>query len=76
MALASPVPVAPPAPVITLAGIAQTAGTRTAIVTIAGQLYLVREGDSLAGRYAVVKIDAETVLVRDTNGAEQRLVLP
>ncbi len=76
MALASPVPVAPPAPVITLAGIAQTAGKRTAIITIAGQLYLVREGDSLAGRYAVVKIDAETVLVRDTNGAEQRLVLP
>ncbi len=76
MALASPVPVEPRAPVITLAGIAQTAGKRTAIITIAGQLYLVREGDSLAGRYTVVKIDAENVLVRDSDGAEQRLVLP
>ena len=76
MALASPVAVAPPAPVITLAGIAQTAGKRTAIITIAGQVYLVGEGDSLAGRYTVVKIDPENVLVRDSDGAEQRLVLP
>jgi hypothetical protein len=75
MATASPVPVAPPAPVITLAGMAQTAGKRTAIITIAGQLYLVREGDSLAGRYAVVTIDPETVLIRDTDGTEQRLML-
>jgi hypothetical protein len=75
MAIASPLPVQPPPPVMTLAGIAQTAGKRTAIITIAGQLYLVREGDSVAGRYAVAKIDAETVLIHDTDGVEQRLVL-
>jgi Tfp pilus assembly protein PilP len=75
LAIASPAPIAPPAPVVTLAGIAKTAGKRTAIITIAGQLYLVREGDALAGRYAVVTIDAETVLIRDSDGAEQRLVL-
>jgi hypothetical protein len=75
MAVAPTAPVEPPAPSITLAGVAQTAGKRTAIITIAGQLYLVGEGESLAGRYTVVTIDPETVLVRDANGIEQRIAL-
>jgi hypothetical protein len=39
-------------------------------------VYLVGEGDSVAGRYTVVTIDPEAVLLRDAAGVEQRLVLP
>lgn len=69
-------PAAPPAPMLTLSGIAQKAGKRTAIITGSGQLYLVGEGDSVAGLYTVVKVDPEAVLLRDASGAEQRLILP
>jgi len=69
-------PVAPPPPALILSGMAQKAGKRTAVITIEGQIYLVSDGDSFAGRYTVVKVDPETVLVRDSDGAEQRLVLP
>ncbi len=71
-----PVPAAPPTPLLTLSGLAQKAGKRTAIITGAGQIYLVGEGDSVAGLYTVVTIDPEAVLLRDASGAEQRLVLP
>ena len=69
-------PIAPPPPPLTLSGIAQKSGKRTAIITGSGQLYLVGEGDSVAGRYAVVKVDPEAVVLRDGDGTEQRLVLP
>ena len=69
-------PAAPPAPMLTLSGVAQKAGKRTAIITGAGQIYLVGEGDSVAGLYTVVNVDPEAVLLRDASGAEQRLVLP
>ena len=69
-------PATPPRPALTLSGMAQKAGKRTAIITIEGQIYLVSEGDSFAGAYTVVKVDPETVLIRDAAGAEQRLVLP
>jgi hypothetical protein len=71
-----PVPAAPPTPLLTLSGLAQKAGKRTAIITGAGQIYLVGEGDSVAGLYTVVTIDPEAVLLRDASGAEQRLILP
>lgn len=71
-----PVPAAPPPPVMKLSGVAQKAGTRIAIIASDGQIYLVGEGDSVAGRYTVVKVDPEAVLLRDASGAEQRLVLP
>ena len=48
-----------------LSGIAQKAGKRTAIISGDGQVYLVGEGDSVAGRYTVVTIDPEAVLLRD-----------
>jgi len=70
------IPATPPVPVPTLSGVARKAGKRTAVITIDGQIYLVGDGDSFAGRYTVVKVDPETVLIRDTDGAEQRLVLP
>lgn len=69
-------PIAPPPPPLTLSGVALKGGTRTAIITGSGQLYLVGEGDTVAGRYAVVTVDAEAVLLRDADGTEQRLVLP
>ncbi len=69
-------PVTPPRPALTLTGMAQKAGKRIAIITIEGQIYLVSEGDSFAGYYTVVKVDPETVLIRDAAGSEQRLVLP
>jgi hypothetical protein len=69
-------PAVPTGPVLRLSGIAQKDGKRTAILAGEGQVYLVNEGDSLAGRYTVVKIDPEAVLLRDASGAEQRLILP
>ena len=72
----SPMPVTPPPPPLTLSGIAQKSGKRTAIITGAGQLYLVAEGDSVAGLYTVVQVDPEAVLLRDAAGTEQRLLLP
>ena len=72
----SALPVAPPPPPLTLSGIAQKSGKRTAIITGSGQLYLASEGDSVAGLYTVVKVDPEAVLLRDADGTEQRLVLP
>ena len=74
--LDSALPMAPPSPLLTLSGIAQKNGKRTAIISGSGQLYLVAEGDTVAGRYAVVKVDAEAVILRDADGAEQRLALP
>jgi hypothetical protein len=67
-------PVAPPP--LTLSGVAEKAGKRTAIISSGAQIYLAAEGDSLAGRYTVVKVDPSTVLVRDADGSERRLTLP
>lgn len=70
------IPAAPPPPALKLSGVAQKDGQRTAIIFGDGQIYLVGEGDSVAGRYTVVKVDPEAVLLRDATGAEQRLALP
>jgi hypothetical protein len=75
-AVAPAAPVDPPSPPLTLSGIAQTSGKRTAIIAGGGQLYLVGEGESVAGLYVVVKVDPEAVLLRDASGAERRLILP
>jgi hypothetical protein len=69
-------PATPTPPALTLSGIAQKAGKRTAIITGAGQLYLAGDGDAVAGRYVVVKVDPEAVLLRDDAGTEHRLALP
>ena len=70
------VPAVPAPPPMQLSGVAQTNGKRTAVIARDGQIYLVGEGDSVAGRYTVVKVDPEAVLLRDASGNEQRLVLP
>ena len=74
--LESALPAAPPPPQLTLSGIAQKSGKRTAIITGSGQLYIVGEGESVAGRYVVAKVDPEAVVLRDPDGTEQRLALP
>jgi hypothetical protein len=75
-----PAPTAPLAPMLKLDGIAvkTTSGavSRTAIISGEGQIYVVREGDAVAGRYTVATIDPEAVLLRDTAGVELRLALP
>ena len=67
---------APAGPILKLSGVARNGGTHTAIISGDGQLYLVAEGDSVAGRYTVVKVGPEAVLLRDAAGAEQQLSLP
>ena len=68
------------APTLSLSGIAEKKTSdgvrRTAVISGDGQLYLVGEGDSVAGRYTVITIDPETVILRDTGGGELRLALP
>jgi hypothetical protein len=66
----------PLVPAPKLSGIAQKTGTRTAIISLGDQIYLAGEGDSVAGRFSVVTIDSDAVLLRDAAGVEQRLVLP
>jgi hypothetical protein len=75
----APPPVALPPP-FTLNGVTGTRTPdglkRTAVVSGDGQMYFVSEGDSLAGRYTVVKVDPEAVVLRDASGEEIRLALP
>jgi len=72
-------PVAPPPPSYTLAGIAERnepdGRKRTAVISGEGQLYLVTEGQTVGSRYTVVRVDAEAVLLRDQSGAELTLAL-
>jgi len=61
---------APPAlPALKLAGIAEDEGPegplRTAIISGQGQLFLVKEGDSVMQRYRVTKISADVVELID-----------
>jgi hypothetical protein len=81
-AVAPGVPDAPPAPAppsLILSGIAESKipqGTRrTAIISGGGQLYLVTEGEMVAGRYRVVTIDSDAVMLRDDNGTDVKLIL-
>jgi hypothetical protein len=78
-AVASMPPVAPPPPSYTLAGIAERnvpeGRKRTAVISGDGQLYLVTEGQVVGGRYTVVRVDAEAVLLRDQDGTDLTLRL-
>ena len=74
-----PVPAAPPPPPLTLAGIAESkvpeGPQRTAVITAAGQIYLVKVGDSVAGLFTVSAIEPEAVVLTDAIGGQMRLVL-
>ncbi len=60
---------APPPPVWQLAGIAESRDgdriVRTAIISGQGTVFLVRDGEQLAGRFLVVRIESDTVALRD-----------
>jgi hypothetical protein len=70
-------PPAAPQPSLSLSGIAGAAanGKRRAIITGDGQLYVVTEGEMVAGRYRVVTVDSDAVTLRDEAGTELRLIL-
>jgi hypothetical protein len=75
------VPLAPPAPALMLAGIAEDAGpdgtpVRTAIISAPGQLLLVKEGELATPRYRVVRVSADAVELLDlAANSPLRLVL-
>lgn len=70
-------PVPRPELSLSLSGIAERrtpqGRVRTAIISGDGQLYLVTDGESVGGRYTVVTVDPEAVVLRDETGAETRL---
>lgn len=79
-ALSEAAPVAPAPPPFKLAGIAEDSGpegvVRTAIISGRGQLFLAKEGDSVADRYRVTKISAEVIELADLDaGTVLRLAL-
>ena len=76
-----PAPLPPAEPAIELVGVAEDrvedAVVRTAIVSsLAGDLYLVKEGESIAGRYKVKAVGADAVDLTDLlTGGTRRLTL-
>jgi hypothetical protein len=74
-----PAPELPPTPVLTLSGVAERktpeGPRRTAVISSDGQVYLAGVGDSVAGRFTVVTIDPEAVVLRDAEGTDLRLIM-
>jgi pimeloyl-ACP methyl ester carboxylesterase len=74
-------PAAAPPPPLKLSGMAEDAGpdgtpVRTAIISAAGQLFLVKPGDPVTSRYRVEKVSADAVELIDlTSNGIVRLVL-
>jgi hypothetical protein len=64
----SPAPVAPAPPRIVLLGVAEDKpdGRRTAIVTLAGELFHVREGESIGGRFRLARVGSDAIELEDT----------
>ncbi len=73
----TPAPVAAPIePAFKLIGLAEDAGTRTAILTSASQLYMVKDGDLVASTYRVTAISADAIeLANVADGRVLRLAL-
>jgi hypothetical protein len=70
----------PAAPALKLSGIAEDTTpdgvVRTAIISGSGQLYLVKEGESVTTRFRVAKISSDVVELSDlTDGTTLRLAL-
>jgi hypothetical protein len=78
-AVVPPVQDSPVAPQLKLSGVTEKTtpegARRTAVISGDGQLYLAGVGDTVAGRYTVVAIDPEAVVLRAPTGAEMRLLL-
>ena len=66
----APAPFVPTPPAVRLLGVAEdhvdANPRRTAILTLAGELLLVKEGDSFGGRYRLVRIGADAAEIEDT----------
>jgi hypothetical protein len=66
----APAAFSPPQPSLKLSGIAEDIGAdgkplRTAIISGEGQLFMVREGESVSARYTVTKISEDVVELLD-----------
>ena len=72
-AMAPALPAPEPSLSLSLSGMFTDGGKRTAIITGDGQLYLVKAGEQVAGRYRVVTVDSDAVTLRDDAGAETHL---
>jgi hypothetical protein len=71
--LPPPAPVEPP---FKLIGIAEDAGTRTAILSSPAQLLMVKDGDLVASKYRVTAISADAIELTDAaDGSVLRLAL-
>ena len=76
-----PAPFTPPQPSLKLAGIAEDidadgAPLRTAIISGEGQLFMVKEGESVTTRYRVTKISTDVVELLDlSTNTPRRLAL-
>lgn len=73
-------PSVPPPPMLKLSGIGEDPGddgpVRTAIISAPGQLYIVKEGDTVTPRYRVAKISSDVVELSDVlDGSARRLAL-
>lgn len=73
----APAPVAAPIePSFKLIGVAEDAGTRTAILSSASQLFMVKDGDLVGATYRVSAISADAIeLANVTDGRVLRLAL-
>ncbi len=76
-----PAPAAgPPAPSVTLLGMAEKADNgrvvRTAVLNVGGGLWMVKEGETVAGRYRVTAVGIDRVDLHDVQtGAIRTLLL-
>ena len=80
VAAPSPIPAAPPAPIVRLSGIASStengAAVLTAIVIDNGAMVFAKAGDKLSNGYSVVRVDEMSVTIVDASGMTQTLRLP
>lgn len=54
---------------LSLIGVAEDSGVRTAIISAQGQLFLVREGEPVADRYQVARVGPDSVELTDGSGS-------
>ena len=56
-------------PPVRLLGIAEDKATRTAVLSVGGDLVLAKEGDQVAGHFQVVRITQDSVELSDSAGS-------
>ena len=73
-------PLAPPAPIFRLSGIASNTENGvvvlTAIVIDNGTMVFAKAGDKLSNGYSVVRLDEQSITLVDASGVTQTLRLP